>query len=133
MSPAGRAADARRDDRRARVRAQRPLDILAANQLGFALYSEQFASPRAPRTRPVTSSSTRSSGFYIDWERVADDVVAILRGEAGRDPYDRELSDLIGELSTRSELFRMLWATHDVRTTTPASSESIIRSSATSS
>src|SRR5205807_357432 len=53
--------------------------------------------------------------FYVDWERVANDVVAVLRAEAGRDPYDRRLSDLIGELSTRSEVFRTLWAAHDVR------------------
>jgi hypothetical protein len=41
--------------------------------------------------------------------------VAQLRGEAGRNPYDRALSDLIGLLSTRSEEFRVLWAGHDVR------------------
>ena len=53
--------------------------------------------------------------FYAEWDRVAVDVVAVLRAEAGRDPYDRELSDLVGELSTRSELFRTLWAAHNVR------------------
>ena len=58
----------------------------------------------------------RSKSFYRDWDGVATDVVAILRAEAGRDPYDRELSDLVGELSTRSELFRTLWAAHNVRT-----------------
>jgi len=41
--------------------------------------------------------------------------VAILRSEAGRDPYDRGLSDLVGELSTRSEEFRIRWAAHNVR------------------
>ena len=54
--------------------------------------------------------------YYAQWDTVAADVVAILRAEAGRDPYDRETSDLIGELSTRSELFRTLWAAHNVRT-----------------
>ena len=39
----------------------------------------------------------------------------MLRAEAGRDPYDRQLSDLIGELSTRSDEFRVRWAAHDVR------------------
>jgi hypothetical protein len=58
----------------------------------------------------------RSTSFYTDWNTVAADVVAILRAEAGRDPYDRELSDLVGELSTRSELFRTLWAAHNVHT-----------------
>jgi hypothetical protein len=56
-----------------------------------------------------------SQDFYPDWEQLAEDVVALLRGEAGRDPYDRNLSDLIGELSTRSEQFRGWWAAHNVR------------------
>lgn len=43
------------------------------------------------------------------------DAVAILRAEAGRNPYDKALSNLVGELSTRSEDFRRLWANHDVR------------------
>jgi hypothetical protein len=45
---------------------------------------------------------------------VANEVVAILRSEAGRDPYDRALSDLVGELSTQSEAFRTKWAAHNV-------------------
>jgi hypothetical protein len=53
--------------------------------------------------------------FYRDWSKVADDCVAILRTEAGRDPYDRSLSDLVGELSTQSEEFRTRWAAHNVR------------------
>ncbi len=53
--------------------------------------------------------------FYLDWERAASDVVAILRSAAGREPYDRELSDLVGELSTQSEDFRTRWAAHNVR------------------
>ena len=61
-----------------------------------------FLDPRAPE-------------FLRDWDKAADDTVAILRAQAGRDPYDRNLSDLIGELSTRSEEFRTRWATHDVR------------------
>jgi hypothetical protein len=42
--------------------------------------------------------------------------VAIMRTEAGRDPHDTELQDLVGELSTRSDTFRTLWGAHDVRT-----------------
>ena len=53
--------------------------------------------------------------FFVEWDRVANDVVAALRSEAGRDPYDRGLSDLVGELSTQSEEFRTRWAKHDVR------------------
>jgi len=39
----------------------------------------------------------------------------VLRAHVGQDPYDRELSDLVGELSTKSEAFRARWAGHDVR------------------
>ena len=53
--------------------------------------------------------------FYRDWEGNARQIVAILRTEAGRYPYDRILSDLIGELSTRDDLFRKLWASPDVK------------------
>ena len=91
------------------------LDILAANTLGRALYSGHFDSPaQPPNTARFVFLDERSKQFYLDWDRVAGDAVAILRAEAGRDPYDRGLSDLVGELSTRSELFRMLWATHNV-------------------
>ncbi|MDT7635725.1 MAG: hypothetical protein QOC83_13, partial [Pseudonocardiales bacterium] len=53
--------------------------------------------------------------FWLDWERAADDSVAMLRTEAGRDPYDKALTDLVGELCTRSDDFRVRWAAHDVR------------------
>jgi hypothetical protein len=53
--------------------------------------------------------------FYYEWDRMAGDTVALPRAEAGRNPTDRVLSDLIGELSTRSEIFRTRWADHNVR------------------
>jgi transcriptional regulator with XRE-family HTH domain len=92
------------------------LDILAANPLGRALYSEMYVDP----VRPVNHArfvflNPRAHDFYGDWERAANDTVAILRSEAGRDPYDRGLSDLVGELSTQSEEFRTRWAAHNVR------------------
>ena len=62
-----------------------------------------------------TFLNPRASEFLRDWDKAADDTVAILRAEAGRDPYDRNLSDLIGELSTHSEAFRARWASYDVR------------------
>jgi transcriptional regulator with XRE-family HTH domain len=92
------------------------LDVLAANRLGFALYSEMFADPvRQANLARFVFSNTRSRDFFADWDRAANDTVAILRSEAGRDPYDRGLSDLVGELSTRSEGFRTRWAAHNVR------------------
>jgi transcriptional regulator with XRE-family HTH domain len=92
------------------------LDILAANQLGRALFSELYAMP----ARPVNNArfvflDPRAEVFYGDWERVAGECVAILRWAAGRDPDDRDLSDLVGELATLSEAFRSRWAAHDVR------------------
>lgn len=53
--------------------------------------------------------------FFADWEKAAKDLVAALRSEAGRNPHDRALSDLVGELSTRSGPFRKSWAAHNVR------------------
>lgn len=91
-------------------------DILAANQLGYALYSEMYTNPVRPvNTARFTFLDPRAPNFFIDWERVANDVVAALRSEAGRDPYDRDLSDLVGALSTQSEEFRTRWAAHNVR------------------
>ncbi len=92
------------------------LDILAANQLGRALYSELFRDPTRPANHArFTFLNPRAHDLYADWERAANDGVALLRAEAGRDPYDRDLTDLIGELSTRSEEFRTRWAAHNVR------------------
>jgi transcriptional regulator with XRE-family HTH domain len=91
-------------------------DILATNLLGRALYSEMYADPVRPANHArFIFLSPRAQGFYVDWERAANDTVAILRTEAGRDPHDRSLSDLVGELSTRSEEFRTRWAAHNVR------------------
>lgn len=92
------------------------LDVLAANQLGRALYSEMDAGPARPvNTARFVFLDPRAQDFYVDWERSANECVAVLRAEAGRDPYDRELSDLVGELSTQSEAFRTRWAAHNVR------------------
>jgi transcriptional regulator with XRE-family HTH domain len=92
------------------------LDILSANALGLALYSPVYADPaRPPNNARFTFLDLRSIEFFRDWNKVANDVVALLRAEAGRDPYDRQLTDLVGELSTRSTEFRVRWAAHDVR------------------
>jgi transcriptional regulator with XRE-family HTH domain len=92
------------------------LDILAGNPLGYALYSEMFVGPARPvNTARFVFLDARAREFYVDWERAATDVVAVLRSAAGRNPYDRDLSDLVGELSTQSEAFRTRWAAHNVR------------------
>jgi transcriptional regulator with XRE-family HTH domain len=92
------------------------LDVLAANQLGRALFSELYD----VRAQPVNTArfvflDPRAEAFFGDWDRVANESVAILRSAAGRDPYNRDLSDLVGALATQSEAFRTRWATHNVR------------------
>lgn len=91
-------------------------DLLAANALGRALYAPVFDSPEQPaNSARFTFLDPAAPDFYPDWDRLASELVANLRSHAGRDPYDRNLQDLIGELSTRSDEFRVHWAAHNVR------------------
>ncbi|MFP5312293.1 MAG: helix-turn-helix transcriptional regulator [Actinomycetes bacterium] len=92
------------------------LDIVAANALGYALYSDMYRTP----SRPANHSrflflDPGAQTFYTDWDRAATMNVAILRREAGRSPYDKGIAELIGELSMRSDEFRTRWAAHNVR------------------
>ena len=96
------------------------LDLLAANPLGRALYAPAFDDPGRPAHGPANLArfnflDPRARDFYPDWDGSADTTVAILRTEVGRDPDNRDLAQLIGELATRSEPFRVRWAAHDVR------------------
>jgi transcriptional regulator with XRE-family HTH domain len=91
-------------------------DYVAANGLGRALYAPLFDSvEQPPNSARFTFLDPVAQTFFIDWDQSARDLVANLRALAGRDPHDRALSDLVGELSTRSETFRTWWAAHDVR------------------
>jgi len=91
-------------------------DFLGANRLGHALYAPIFKDPIRPaNTARFTFLDPHAQEFYVDWDRIANDMVGVLRAEAGRHPYDRGLTDLIGELSTRSDEFRIRWAAHNVR------------------
>jgi transcriptional regulator with XRE-family HTH domain len=92
------------------------LDYLGANTLGRALYAPVFDSPEQPaNSARFTFLDPAAGDFYPDWDRVATELVAHLRTQAGQNPFDRQLSDLVGELSTRSEQFRTRWAAHNVR------------------
>ncbi|MFF7649284.1 helix-turn-helix transcriptional regulator [Streptomyces sp. NPDC007983] len=92
------------------------MDVLATNQLARAFYADLYATPRnhanLARFNFLDPASRR---FYPDWDLFADMAVAILRTEAGRNPHDKDLHDLVGELSTRSEEFRARWGAHNVR------------------
>jgi hypothetical protein len=98
------------------------LDVLATNALGRALYCDLFdddvvrgAPGRPPNHARYTFLDPRSADFYPDWNLAARTGVALLRAETGRRPDDRVLTELIGELTTRSDRFSALWAAHDVR------------------
>jgi transcriptional regulator with XRE-family HTH domain len=93
------------------------LDIVAANRLGRALFSDIFTTPESrPNLTRYIFLDPRARDFYREWDTVARDIVAAMRSEAGRNPHDRTLSNLVGELSTRSDEFRTWWADHEVRT-----------------
>jgi len=91
-------------------------DILAANRLGRALYSPMFTgSDPVPNIARFTFLDPAAKAFFPQWEQTASDQVASIRQVAGRYPYDKDLTDLVGELATRSEFFARAWGQHDVR------------------
>ncbi|MCJ1674470.1 MULTISPECIES: helix-turn-helix transcriptional regulator [unclassified Rathayibacter] len=91
------------------------IDLVAANTLGWALYPAAAEAAPAPFSHPrFTFLDPRASDLITDWDSTARTTVALLRGAAGRNPYDDDLIALVGTLSTQSEHFRTLWAAHDV-------------------
>lgn len=92
-------------------------DVLAMNDLARALYSPVLADPRRPAntTRFVYLHPEEAERFFVDYDKISRDAAAMLRLEAGTNPHDENLIALVGELSTRSELFRQRWASQDVR------------------
>lgn len=106
-----------RRHRRPGLRSQRPHGSARhANQLARAFYAVVYATPHSQanlaRFHFLDPASRR---FYPDWGQAADVAVAILRTKAGRNPHDKDLHDLVGELSTRSDDFRTRWGAHNVR------------------
>lgn len=92
------------------------LDVLAINELGRALYSEAYVHGEEPvNLARFCFLDRRSRNLYPDWQVAADTAVELLHTEAGRDPDDTGLTELVGELSARSTEFRTLWAKYDVR------------------
>jgi transcriptional regulator with XRE-family HTH domain len=92
------------------------LDILAANRLGRAFYAPIFDSRVGPANiARFAFLDPNGADFFADWDDGVNDVVAVLRAEAGRNSHDQDLSDLVGELSTRSDEFRVRWASHNVK------------------
>ncbi|GIF17033.1 helix-turn-helix transcriptional regulator [Actinoplanes teichomyceticus] len=92
------------------------LDIVAANLLGRAMYADLYADPtHQPNFGRFTFLDSAARRFFPDWNLAADSIVADLRTSAGKDPHDKGLHDLVGELSTRSDEFRRRWGAHNVR------------------
>ncbi|MER5322962.1 helix-turn-helix domain-containing protein [Streptosporangium roseum] len=91
-------------------------DILATNTLGRALLAPVYDMPgRTNSALFLFLNEARARDLYPEWDRITADIVAMLRIEAGRHPDDRDLTELIGQLATRSAEFRTRWAANDVR------------------
>ncbi|MFF1460414.1 helix-turn-helix transcriptional regulator [Streptomyces sp. NPDC058330] len=96
------------------------MDVVAANPLARALHAPMFASETVDKRGRANIArfhflDSGALDFFVDWDAAAHATVALLRAEAGREPHDRALRELIGELSTLSPEFRTMWAAHDVR------------------
>ncbi|WP_007507204.1 helix-turn-helix transcriptional regulator [Pseudofrankia saprophytica] len=91
------------------------MDLVMTNRMGRTLYDPLFDDPTHPPNHArFVFLDTRAHDFWVDWEVQATEVVGALRAAAGRDPYDKDLTDLIGELVTRNDRFRTWWGSHDV-------------------
>lgn len=93
-------------------------DVVAMNAMAEALYSPVLdVDGRRPAntTRFVYLHEEAAREFFVDYDKIARDAAAMLRLEAGRNPHDKALIELVGELSTQSETFRRRWASQDVR------------------
>jgi DNA-binding XRE family transcriptional regulator len=88
------------------------MDVLAANASARAL-SPQYR-PGVNLLRAVFTDP-RDRELHQDWERATEEAVSGLRALAGVDLDHPTLTELVGELSERSERFRRLWARQDVR------------------
>ncbi|MEV0218903.1 helix-turn-helix transcriptional regulator [Streptomyces sp. NPDC050704] len=100
------------------------MDVIAHNALFRALHAPMFDSDSGSDTgnrrgRPNIARylflDPRSADLFVDWEAAAVTTVALMRAEAGREPRDQALRELIGELATLSTQFRTQWAAHHVR------------------
>ena len=91
-------------------------DLLATNLLGRAMHADLYTDPGTqPNFARFIFLDDNAHQFYPDWDVAADINVAILRTCAGRDPHDKAIHDLVGELSTRSPEFVRRWSSHNVR------------------
>ena len=98
-------------------RRRRDADVVASNPLARALLAPMFDSATIDkRGRPNIARflDLGAHDFFVDWDAAGIATAALLRAEVGREPCDRALRELVGELSTLSPEFRSQWAAHDV-------------------
>jgi transcriptional regulator with XRE-family HTH domain len=91
-------------------------DILAWNRMAAALLGDWSHLPVQERNwARILFLQPDYRDLFVDWHQKAADTVSELRMDAGAHPNDPLLAALVGELSVKSEEFRQLWATHNVR------------------
>ncbi|WP_432007620.1 helix-turn-helix domain-containing protein [Streptomyces parvus] len=91
-------------------------DILAWNPMAAAVFGDWAALPAAERNwARLVFLSPAYRDLFLNWDSKASDMVSYLRLYAGSHADDPQLSALVGELSLKSEEFRRLWATHNVK------------------
>ncbi|MFH8884503.1 helix-turn-helix domain-containing protein [Streptomyces californicus] len=91
-------------------------DILAWNPMAAAVFGDWGALPPGERNWALlVFLSPAYRDLFVNWDSKASDMVSYLRLYAGCHPEDPELSALVGELSVKSDEFRRLWATHNVK------------------
>lgn len=91
------------------------LDFLAANRLGRALYAPLYdRTTGVPNLARFIFFDPYAEQIFPEWKRTADEAVGLLQAEAARSPHSPGITQLVGELATRSEEFRTRWAAHNV-------------------
>ncbi|SDM96424.1 Helix-turn-helix domain-containing protein [Streptomyces sp. cf386] len=91
-------------------------DILAWNRMAAAVFGDWAELPVQERNwARLVFLKPEYRELFVEWDQKASDMVSYLRMDAGCHPDDPRLSALVGELSVKSEEFRRLWATHDVK------------------
>jgi len=91
-------------------------DILVWNRMAAAVFGDWSELPPQERNwARLVFLRPEYRDLFMEWDQKAYDMVSFLRMDAGCHPDDPRLAALVGELSVKSEDFRRLWATHDVK------------------
>ncbi|MEU4171540.1 helix-turn-helix transcriptional regulator [Streptomyces sp. NPDC026665] len=91
-------------------------DVLVWNRMAAAVFGDWSELPPQERNwARMVFLRPEYRDLFVEWEQKAIDIVCLLRMDAGCHPDDPRLAALVGELSVKSEDFRRLWATHDVK------------------